>query len=295
MGMHTQIFKPSELIINSRGAVYHLNIRPDELASNVILVGDPARTERVARYFDTVECKNEHREFKWITGTIGSERITVLSSGIGTDNIDIVLNELDALANIDFETRKVKEDFTSLHIMRLGTSGSLSSDIPAGSIVVSAYCMGTDGLLNYYVHTPSENEKSLTEAFIAQTDYPSAFAKPYAGEADAGLLDILSAEAFTGITVTACGFYGPQGRILRAQPQTHNLLERFQKVQWNGLAVTNFEMETSAIYGLSKILGHKAVSVSVIVANRIRGEFSSDADADVDKMIRYSLKKVFGA
>lgn len=294
MSIHSETYKPSELIINSRGAIYHLNIRPEELADTVFLVGDPDRVEKVAQFFTSIESKQEHREFRSITGFIGAERITVLSTGIGTDNIDIVLTELDALANIDFKTRLEKNEKKSLRIIRLGTSGSLSADIPAGSVVVSRYAVGTDGLMNYYAYHERVDEKELKEAFITQTDYPADWAKPYAVKADETLFDILSENAFSGVTVTACGFYAPQGRILRAKPIAENLLDRYQKTVWNGMAVTNFEMETSAIYGLSNALGHKAISVSVIVANRVRGEFSADADSDVEKMIRYSLEKVFG-
>lgn len=295
MATDTEIFKPSELIINQRGAVYHLNLRPDELADTVILVGDPARTDKVARFFDSIELRQEHREFESITGTIMGERVTVLSTGIGTDNIDIVLTELDALANIDFETRREKAEKKSLRLIRLGTSGSLSADIPAGSIVVSSYAVGTDGLMNYYRYTATAAEKDLAESFIRQTEYPVDWAKPYAVQGNKELCGLLASGAFSGITVTASGFYGPQGRILRAKPVAENLLDRYQQTVWNGIAVTNFEMETSAIYGLANLLGHRAVSVSVIVANRVRGEFSADADRDVEEMIRYSLKKVFGA
>lgn len=295
MATDSELFKPSELIINQRGAVYHLNLRPDELADTVILVGDPARTDKVARFFDHIELRQEHREFESITGTIAGQRVTVLSTGIGTDNIDIVLTELDALANIDFETRREKTEKKSLRLIRLGTSGSLSADIPAGSIVVSSYAVGTDGLMNYYKYTPGLEEADLTASFIRQTEYPTEWARPYAIAANKELFDTLSEGVFSGITVTACGFYGPQGRILRAKPVAENLLDRYQQTVWNDIPVTNFEMETSAIYGLSKVLGHRAVSVSVIVANRVRGEFSADADRDVEEMIRYSLKKVFGA
>lgn len=295
MATETEIFKPSELIINQRGAVYHLNMRPEELADTVLLVGDPARTEKVAKFFDTIETKQEHREFKSITGTLNGVRVTVLSTGIGTDNIDIVLNELDALANIDFATRLEKTEKKSLRIIRLGTSGSLSADIPAGSVVVSHYALGTDGLMNYYRYDETAEENDLKDSFIDQTAYPTDWAKPYAIKSDDTLFAQLASEAFSGITVTACGFYAPQGRILRGKPVAENLLDLYQQTVWKGIAVTNFEMETSAIYGMSRLLGHRAVSVSVIVANRVRGEFSADADKDVEEMIRYSLKKVFGA
>lgn len=295
MATDTEIFKPSELIINQRGAVYHINLKPHELADTVLLVGDPARTEKVARFFDSIELRQEHREFKSITGSIKGQRVTVLSTGIGTDNIDIVLNELDALANIDFETRTEKPEKKSLRIIRLGTSGSLSADIPAGSVVVSHYAVGTDGLMNYYRYQYSAQENDLRDAFIQQTDYPLDWAKPYAIQCDEVLFAALASEAFSGITVTACGFYAPQGRILRGKPVLESLLDRYQQTRWNNIPVTNFEMETSAIYGMSKLLGHQAISVSVIVANRVRGEFSADADRDVEEMIRYSLKKVFGA
>lgn len=291
----TDFLPPSELIITPRGSIYHLNLKPEEVGDTVLLVGDPARTEKVAEFFDSVELKTEHREFKSVTGKIKGRRVTVLSTGIGTDNIDIVLNELDALANIDFETRKIKENKKNLRIIRLGTSGSLSPDIPAGSVVVSAYGLGTDGLLNYYKSDFDEDEAELARIFSDITHYPADWAKPYAVKADGELLRTLAGGAFSGITVTACGFYGPQGRILRARPKVDDLLSRYQAVKFCGYSVTNFEMETSAIYGMSRILGHRAVSVSVIVANRVRKEFSADPDRDIEKMIRYTLENVFGA
>jgi uridine phosphorylase len=291
----TDFFPPSELIITPRGAIYHLNLKPEEIGDTILLVGDPARTEKVAKFFDSVELKREHREFKSITGDLKGQRVTVLSTGIGTDNIDIVLNELDALVNIDFETRRERESKKSLRLIRLGTSGSLSPDIPAGSVVISAFGLGTDGLLNYYSPQFAQEETELTRIFSEICQYPHDWAKPYAVKADEDLLHTLSAVAFSGITVTACGFYGPQGRILRAKPRIDDLLSRYQAVKFGGYAVTNFEMETSAIYGMSRILGHRAVSVSVIVANRVRKEFSTDPDADVENMIRYSLENVFGA
>jgi uridine phosphorylase len=295
MAFQTPFFAPSELIITPRGAIYHLNLTPSELGDTVFLVGDPNRTEKVATHFDCIELSREHREFKSITGTISGNRVTVLSTGIGTDNIDIVLNELDALVNIDFETRSEKTEKKSLRLIRLGTSGSLSEDIPAGSVVVSAYGLGTDGLLNYYRCSFTDEEMELARTFSAVSGYPQDWAAPYAVSADHDLFHSVSKNAFTGITVTACGFYGPQGRILRARPQLDDLLSRYQKVTFQDMGVTNFEMETSAIYGMSRILGHRAVSVSVIVANRVRKEFSADPDADVEKMIRQVLQNVFGA
>jgi uridine phosphorylase len=295
MAFQTPFFAPSELIITPRGAIYHLNLTPSELGETVFLVGDPNRTEKVAAHFDSIELSREHREFKSISGTISGNRVTVLSTGIGTDNIDIVLNELDALVNIDFETRCEKPEKKSLRLIRLGTSGSLSEDIPAGSVVLSAYGLGTDGLLNYYQSSFTDEEMELAANFSAISGYPESWASPYAVKADPELFHCLANQAFSGITVTACGFYGPQGRILRARPRLDDLLSRYQKVTFRGLGVTNFEMETSAIYGMSRILGHRAVSVSVIVANRVRKEFSADPDADVEKMIRQVLQNVFGA
>lgn len=295
MAFQTPFFPPSELIITPRGAIYHLNLTPDELGDTVFLVGDPNRTEKVARHFDSIELSREHREFKSITGTISGNRVTVLSTGIGTDNIDIVLNELDALVNIDFETRCEKPEKKSLRLIRLGTSGSLSEDIPAGSVVVSAFGLGTDGLLNYYRCPFTPEEMELAQTFSSVSGYPEAWATPYSVKADQDLFHAVSKNVYSGITVTACGFYGPQGRILRARPQVEDLLSRYQNVTFQDMGVTNFEMETSAIYGMSRILGHQAVSVSVIVANRVRKEFSADPDADVEKMIRQVLQHVFGA
>jgi uridine phosphorylase len=295
MAFQTLFFPPSELIITPRGAIYHLNLTPAEIGDTIFLVGDPNRTDKVAAHFDSIELSREHREFKSITGTIAGNRVTVLSTGIGTDNIDIVINELDALVNIDFDTRCEKPEKKSLRLIRLGTSGSLSEDIPAGSVVVSAFGVGTDGLLNYYRCSFTPEEEKLANTFSSISGYPESWATPYAVKADSELFHSLAGQAFSGITVTACGFYGPQGRILRAKPQLDDLLSRYQKVTFQDLRVTNFEMETSAIYGMSRILGHKAVSVSVIVANRVRKEFSADPDADVEKMIRQVLQNVFGA
>lgn len=286
------MLQASELILNSRGAVYHLDLLPEELAPVVFFVGDPDRVAKVSKYFDRVDIVRQHREFVTHTGEIGGKRYSVLSTGIGTDNIDIVLNELDTLCNIDLAQRMPREENRSLQIVRIGTSGSLHKQIPVDAFVASEYAIGSDGLLNYYDFSASETEISLQEAFIAQTAYPEKLAAPYAVSAGSRLLHALGTEAVRGITVTAPGFYAPQGRALRYNLAYPDLIDRYRNLSWNGLQITNFEMETAGIYGLSRLLGHQACSMSAIVANREAGTFSTKADETIDRLIRYCLEKV---
>ena len=282
----------SELIVNSRGAIYHLNLRPEELANTVITVGDPDRVELVSSHFDRIEFKRQHREFITHTGYIGSKRISVLSSGIGPDNIDIVLNEIDALANIDFDHRLVKEKHTALTIVRIGTSGSLQEDIPIDSFVASTHGLGLDNLLNYYRLEQNEEEKQLLHSFITHTQLHSGITQPYISTASASLLKHFVQNYHHGITVTCPGFYGPQGRILRLGLRNPELINRLNHFSFGQHRITNFEMETSGIYGLSKLLGHHALSLSAIVANRMKKEFSKDSDALVRKLITQALETI---
>ncbi len=280
----------SELIINKRGAIYHLDVRPEELASTIITVGDPGRVKEVSKHFDSIEVQRQHREFITHTGYLGNKRITVLSSGIGPDNIDIVLNELDALVNIDFESRTIKSTLTPLTIIRVGTSGSLQKHIAVDSFVTSTHGLGIDNLLNYYRHENNDEEKLIIQQFIAQTQSDSHVSQPYIGTAASSVLKHFVDGFHHGITVTCPGFYGPQGRILRLGLTNPHFINRLTEFRYGNYEITNFEMETSAIYGLGKLLGHQCLSVSAIVANRITKEFSKDGSAAVERLIRRTLE-----
>lgn len=280
----------SELIINHRGAIYHLNLRPEEVATNVITVGDPDRVALVSRHFDAIEVKHQHREFICHTGRIGKTRITVVSSGIGTDNIDIVVNELDALVNIDFESRFVKEKLTSLNIIRIGTSGSLQADIPVDSFVASTHGLGLDNLMNFYRLEHNEQENQLLHSFVTHTQLNANVCIPYLTSASPSLLKNFVDGFHQGITVTCPGFYGPQGRILRLGIRNPQLIERLTDFSFGQHRITNFEMETSAIYGFGKLLHHHCLSLNAIVANRVKKEFSKNSDKLVNQLISKSLE-----
>jgi len=284
----------SELIINSRGAIYHLNVRPEELADTVITVGDPDRVKEVSKYFDSIECTCEHREFITHTGYIGKKRISVVSTGIGTDNIDIVLNELDAIVNIDLDTRAVKKEHVPLTIIRVGTSGSLQTDIPVDSFVTSTHGLGIDNLLNYYQHENNDEERSLIQHFVTHTQMDGAFSQPYIASASASVLKHFVNGFHQGITVTCPGFYGPQGRVLRLGLTNPQLIDRLTEFSYGNHRITNFEMETSAIYGLGKLLGHRCVSLSVIVANRINKAFTRNSTAAIENLITKALEIIEG-
>lgn len=280
----------SELIINSRGAIYHLDVRPEELANTIIVVGDPERVKKVSAHFDTIEHKLQHREFITHTGYIGNTRLSCISTGIGPDNIDIVFNELDALANIDFETRMIKEKLTKLNIIRFGTSGSLQADIPVDSFVASTHGLGLDNLLNFYSYQKTTDNKAMADAFIEQTKLDISVTIPYAFSGSEMLLDKFGEGFHKGITVTCPGFFGPQGRVLRLGLSSPGLVEKLTHFNFNNHRITNFEMETSAIYGLGKLMGHECLSINVIIANRVIKEFSKDSEAAVENMIRKALE-----
>ena len=282
----------SELIINDRGAVYHLDLRPEELAPHIITVGDPDRVAEVSKYFDSVEIKQQHREFISHTGRVGKKRITVLSTGIGPDNIDIVMNELDALVNIDFETRQIRENIQTLNIIRIGTSGALQADIPVDSFVASTHGLGLDNLLNYYRKEHNEQENQLLHSFTTHTQLHTQVGNPYIASASASLIRHFVEGFHHGITVTCPGFYGPQGRVLRLGVRNPQLIERLTEFSFGQHRITNFEMETSAIYGLGSLLGHHCLSLSAIVANRIHKQFSKDSAAAIDKLIKKSLENI---
>lgn len=284
----------SELILNHRGAVYHLDLRPEELAQDIITVGDPARVAAVSKYFDSVEVKRQHREFVTHTGRIGSKQISVVSTGIGPDNIDIVLNELDALVNIDFDARAIKPTLRALNIVRVGTSGSLQTDIPVDSFVASTHGLGLDNLLHYYRLEHNEQEAQLLQSFVTHTQLHGQTSYPYISGGSGSLLKNFVEGFHQGITVTCPGFYGPQGRILRLGIKNPELIDRLTEFHFGPYRITNFEMETSAIYGLGKLLGHHCLSLSAIVVNRIAKEFSKDSAAAIDSLIQKTLQ-IFSA
>jgi uridine phosphorylase len=279
----------SELIINPRGAVYHLDLRPEEIAHTVITVGDPDRVREISKHFDLVEVKRQHREFITHTGYVGKKRLTVLSSGIGPDNIDIVINELDALVNIDFETREIKKKSGSLNIIRVGTSGSLQADVPVDSFVASTHGLGVDNLLNFYRHEQNEEEKQLLHSFVTHTQVHGHIGNPYISSGAASLLKHFVKDFHQGITVTCPGFYGPQGRILRLGIRNPEFVDRLSDFRFGQHRITNFEMETSAIYGLGKLLGHHCLAINAIVANRVKKEFSKDAKMTIERLINKFL------
>lgn len=282
----------SELIVREDGSIYHLQLRPEHLASKIIVVGDPNRVKIISDRFDKIEHKISGREFQTHTGYLNGERLSVLSTGIGVDNIDIVLNELDAVVNIDLETKIQKKDHTELEIIRLGTSGSLQEDIPTGSFIVSDYAIGFDGMLNFYKKLFDDDEKELLQAFHQQIDYPAELPLPYIVRASEKLVKLLAPGNRTGITATASGFYGPQGRKLRLEmlfPEQNKALGKFL---FKGNRITNFEMETSALYGLSSLLGHKAVTVCAIIANRYRKEFTKRPDLVISDLIDQTLERL---
>ncbi|SFV28197.1 nucleoside phosphorylase [Thermoflavifilum thermophilum] len=280
----------SELILNERGAVYHLDLRPEEIAHTIITVGDPGRVPVVSRHFDRIEVQRSHREFVTHTGTIGNKRLTVISSGIGTDNIDIVLNELDALVNIDLKQRIPKPTHTSLQLFRLGTCGGLQADVPTDALVISTHGLGLDNLMHYYAADYSDEEQELIRAFISHAGWDQTPLKPYLVAADPDLLKSFTSEPhqlspYYGITASCPGFYGPQGRQLRAPLAYPQLVDQLSSFRFQHHRITNFEMETSALYGLARLLGHRCLSISTIVANRAAGTFSSDSQKAIERMI----------
>ena len=280
----------SELIINPDGSIFHLHIKPGQLASTVILVGDPGRVKKISSYFDEIIFEGENREFVWKTGVYNKRQFTVLSTGIGTDNIDIVLTELDALINVDFDTRTIKDKKQSLNIIRIGTSGALQDDIPVDGWLLSEKVIGFDGLLNYYAGRNEVCDLHFENAFTKSVNWNNSLPAPYVVDADAELVSkIMHSSIIKGITISASGFYGPQGRVVRLNLAQPELNEKISQFEYNGKRITNFEMECSAIYGLSALLGHKAATICVIIANRKKGTFSKNYDISMKKLIEHIL------
>ncbi|MDO4736455.1 MAG: nucleoside phosphorylase [Bacteroidia bacterium] len=282
----------SELIINSDGSIFHLHIKPQELADTVILVGDPGRVDMVSGFFDTIEFRRESREFVTVTGSYNGKRLTVLSTGIGCDNLDIVMNELDALVNIDFATKEVKKELKSLRILRIGTSGSIQPDIPVGSFVFSHISLGADGLLNWYADRDEVTYKEMEEAFIKDVKWNKYLPTPYFIKADQELIDLFSDSTVKGVTISASGFYGPQGRVLRIPLAMPDMLESFEKFRFNDYRITNFEMEGSALAGLAKKLGHKGGTVCCNIANRYHQGANPDYKLLVKDLVKMALDKL---
>ena len=284
--------KESELILNADGSVYHLNLKPENIADTVIFVGDQDRVEKITKHFDHIEFSTQKREFKTQTGTYKGKRITVMSTGIGPDNIDIVMNELDALVNIDLENRVLKKEVKSLDIIRVGTSGSLQADIPVDSFVIGTHGLDLNGMLHFYKLNGICNPK-LEDEFIKFTNWNSTKARPIIIENNKELeRKFESDQTFKGITATAGGFYGPQGRVLRLPIEDPELNNKMDTFNFEGNRISNFEMETSVIYGLSKLLGHRALSLNAIIANRPNGTFSKDSKLVVERLIEYTLDKL---
>ena len=279
----------SQLVLNNEGAIYHLNLHPDQLADNVIMVGDPGRVDMIASFFDKIDVERQNRELVTRTGWFNGKRITVLSTGMGTDNLDIVMNELDALANIDLKTRMPKETHRSLNLIRIGTCGALQPDIEPGNNVATRYAIGLDGLLYFYEKHKEVNEIAMRDAFIKQMDYPKDLPKPYVVEGSKALFDKLAEGYYQGVTATAPGFYGPQGRTLRMRlsyPENNSKIENFDYQGWR---VCNFEMESSALYGLGKMMGHNCLTICVAIANRVTEKFTTDYHPYVRKLVENTL------
>lgn len=284
--------KESELILNPDGSIYHLNLKPEDISDTILFVGDQDRVEKITKHFDTIEFSTQKREFKTQTGTYKGKRISVISTGIGPDNIDIVLNELDALINIDFTTRTIKEKLNSLNIIRIGTSGSLQSDIPVDSFLIGTHGLDLNGMLHFYELEDICNHE-IENAFMKHTHWNSNKARPIVINNSLELERIFeSKQTYKGVTGTAGGFYGPQGRVLRLAIQDSELNNKMNSFLYNGLRISNLEMETATIYGLSKLLGHNAVSLNAIIANRANGTFSKNPAKTIESLILYTLDRL---
>jgi uridine phosphorylase len=282
----------SELIINPDGSVFHLHIKPEQLSDKIVMMGDPDRVTMAAKFFDSIECDIQSREFHTVTGVYKGKRITALSHGIGTDNIDIVLTELDALANIDFKTRKVKSEFTQLTMVRVGTSGGLQPHCPVGSYVVSEKSLGFDGVIHYYANSGDIRETDFEEAFQKHVNWSPYHCSPYAVSADEELVERIGYDMIRGVTISAIGFYGPQGRYVRLPLSAPDLNAEIESFRFNEHSITNYEMESSAIAGLSKLMGHKAMTVCAIIANRVALESNADYKGSTEELLRIVFERI---
>lgn len=289
------MIKPSELIINPDGTIFHLHLKPEQIADTIFLVGDPGRVDMIASYFNKIDYKVQNREFKTVTGWYKNRQLSVVSTGIGTDNIDIVVNELDALVNIDLKTREIKEEKKSLNLIRIGTSGSMQPDIPVNSFVVSEKSIGFDGLLNFYEGRDAVSDLVFEQTFMNFTQWSRMLAKPYVVNCSEHLAKLISSDkTITGINISAPGFYGPQGRVLRIHLADPNLNKKIEQFDYLGKKITNYEMESSAIYGLAKLLGHQALTICLIIANRATSEANENYHPDMEELVEYVLSKLIG-
>lgn len=287
-----RIIPESELIINSDGSAFHLHILPEQLSDKIVLMGDPDRVTMTASFFDSIECEVQSREFHTITGMYKGKRITALSHGIGTDNIDIVLTELDALVNVDFNTRLVKDKLTQLTLVRVGTSGGMQPHCPVGSYVVSEKSIGFDGVIHYYANSESVREKDFEESFQREVGWSPYHCSPYVVSADEELIDRIGYDMIRGVTISAIGFYGPQGRHVRLPLADPDLNAKIESFRFGEYAVTNYEMESSAIAGLGKMMGHKAMTVSAIIANRVALKSNTNYKGSTEELIRIVLDRI---
>jgi len=287
-----RIIPESELIINSDGSAFHLHIKPEQLADKIVMMGDPDRVTMTASFFNTIECDIQSREFHTVTGIYKGKRITALSHGIGTDNIDIVLTELDALANIDFDTRMVKDQFKQLTMVRVGTSGGMQPHCPVGSYVVSEKSIGFDGLIHYYADSRNIREEDFEVAFQKHVNWSPFHCSPYVVSADEELVDRIGYDMIRGVTISAIGFYGPQGRHVRLSLADPDLNAKIESFRFGDYAITNYEMESSAIAGLGKLMGHKAMTVCAIIANRVALESNADYKGSTEELIRIVLDRI---
>lgn len=291
--MEKRIFAPSELILNPDGSVFHLHLKPEQLADRVILVGDPGRVSLIAKNFDTIECEVENREFKTVTGGYRGKRLTVQSTGIGCDNIDIVLNELDALSNIDLDSRQEREMKTQLTLVRIGTCGGLQPYTPIGTFIASVKSIGFDGLLNFYKGRNEICDIEFEQEFKKQTNWTLALGNPYVVNSDEELLQKIACDDMVrGVTISCGGFFGPQGRRLRIPLAIPDLNERIENFEFKGMRITNFEMESSAVAGLSSLMGHRSLTCCMVIANRLVGEANSNYRNTIEQLIERVLERI---
>lgn len=287
-----RVIPPSELIINGDGSIFHLHVKPEQIATTIILCGDPERVSMIASHFDSIECDILSREFHTMTGMYKGKRISAVSHGIGPDNIDIVLTELDALVNVDFATRTIKPEHTTLTLVRIGTSGGLQEISPVGTYVVSKYSMGFDGVLNYYKTPDGLMNLDMEAAFCKHVSWNPRLAQPYCVKADEELVERIGFDMVKGITIAAPGFYGPQGRYVRAEPADLDLNKKIQSFEYKGDVITNFEMEGSMVAGLGKLLGHKAMTVCAIIAGRVAKNMNTDYHGSIEGLVEKVLERI---